>query len=125
MALTANASILFKINSDEVVYKSPNGDVVLKAPKEEKKDINDGWWSPQNAMTICASVLVFGLAVIVITAHLGSKPHGEDFNKFNLVVLVIIASLFVVVAGYTEQQITPVIGLLGTIVGYVLGKDKK
>jgi hypothetical protein len=27
------------------------------------------------------------------------------------------------VAGYSDQQIAPAMGLLGTIVGYLLGKD--
>ena len=31
--------------------------------------------------------------------------------------------VFLIVAGYTEKQIAPVIGLLGTIAGYLLGKS--
>ncbi len=129
MSLTLDASILFKVNSDEVTYKTADGEMVIKAPKEEKttptaKD--DGWWSPQNAMTICASVLIFGVFVLIVTSYIGSREHGgEELNKFNLMVLVIIAAIFLVTAGYTETQITPVVGLLSTIVGYVLGKGKK
>jgi ABC-type xylose transport system permease subunit len=36
-------------------------------------------------------------------------------------VLIIVAAVFLIVAGYTEQQIAPVMGLLGTIAGYLLG----
>ena len=32
-------------------------------------------------------------------------------------------AIFLVVAGYSDQQIAPVIGLLGTIAGYLLGKE--
>ncbi len=38
-------------------------------------------------------------------------------------VIIIIAAVFLIVAGYSEKQIAPVIGLLGTIAGYLLGKS--
>ena len=38
-------------------------------------------------------------------------------------VLVLILAVILIVAGYSNDQITPVIGLLGTIVGYLLGKE--
>ena len=40
-------------------------------------------------------------------------------------ILIIVAAVFLVVAGYTEEQIAPVIGLLGTIAGYILGRSDR
>jgi biopolymer transport protein ExbB/TolQ len=34
-------------------------------------------------------------------------------------------AVFLVVAGYTDTQIAPVMGLLGTVAGYLLGKEPK
>jgi len=38
-------------------------------------------------------------------------------------VLIITGALFLVVAGYTDKQMAPVMGLLGTLAGYLLGKS--
>jgi hypothetical protein len=37
--------------------------------------------------------------------------------------LIISSSIFLIVAGYTSQQIAPAMGLLGTLAGYLLGKE--
>jgi hypothetical protein len=37
--------------------------------------------------------------------------------------LVIIAGLVLMTSGYTDQQVAPMFGLLGTIVGYILGRS--
>jgi hypothetical protein len=37
-------------------------------------------------------------------------------------ILIITTSVFLVVAGYSSNQIAPVTGLLGTLAGYLLGK---
>lgn len=37
--------------------------------------------------------------------------------------LVVTAGLFLITAGYSETQIAPMMGLLGTIAGYLLGKE--
>ena len=36
--------------------------------------------------------------------------------------MVVTAGLYLIVAGYSDTQIAPMMGLLGTIIGYLLGK---
>lgn len=84
------------------------------------------WWSVTNAMTISVSVLVFGFLVILLATYLikvgkGTEPVLRIFGT----ILIVMFSVFLVVAGYTDTQIAPVMGLLGTIVGYLLGKETK
>ncbi|QTA83229.1 Uncharacterized protein dnl_56240 [Desulfonema limicola] len=38
--------------------------------------------------------------------------------------LVIVSGLFLITAGYSQEQISPMIGLLGTTAGYLLGKTE-
>jgi len=84
------------------------------------------WWSVTNAMTISVVVLVFGFLVILLATYLikAGKNAGVVLRFFgtNLIVLV---AVFLVVAGYTDTQMAPVMGLLGTIAGYLLGKETK
>ncbi len=42
--------------------------------------------------------------------------------KFVTITLIIISTLFLITAGYSNNQIAPAVGLLGTIAGYLLGR---
>ena len=39
--------------------------------------------------------------------------------------LVLVAGLFLITAGYSQNQVAPMMGLLGTIVGFLLGTTEK
>lgn len=88
------------------------------------KNAQDTWWSTTNAMTISASVLVFGLVISILAAVLLKQGrHADSILKTLGTILIIVSALFLVVAGYSDKQIAPVIGLFGTIAGYLLGKN--
>jgi hypothetical protein len=80
------------------------------------------WWTPQLIKFLTLSVLIFGLVIIIIMAILvlNHSSAGEVLRLFT-VPMVIVAAVFLVVTGYSQDQITPVIGLLGTLAGYILG----
>jgi len=83
------------------------------------------WWTNQNAMTMSSIVLIFGIVVISLCAWLmrSSRPSSEAILRVFGTVLIITGALFLVVAGYTDKQMAPVMGLLGTLAGYLLGKS--
>jgi hypothetical protein len=71
-------------------------------------------------------VLAFGLALILFIGAIAYKKNNvwdRELTRIFTVSLVIIAGLFLITAGYTDQQIAPMFGLLGTIAGYLLGKS--
>ena len=49
------------------------------------------------------------------------KLDKEVILKAVIIPMVVMSAVFLVVAGYDDQQIAPAMGLLGTVVGYVLG----
>jgi hypothetical protein len=71
------------------------------------------------------SLLAFGLAVLILMTYLiGVKNKGgETLLRSFGITLIITAAVFLVVAGYSQDQISPVIGLLGTVAGFLLGKS--
>ncbi|WP_157779336.1 hypothetical protein [Burkholderia thailandensis] len=83
------------------------------------------WWSVENAMTISAVVLAFGLVTIGIAAWLILRriPHNAVLRVLGTV-LILVFAVFLVVAGYSDKQIASVLGLLGTVAGYLLGKSE-
>ena len=88
---------------------------------QKTSDVPD-WWSAQDAMTISASVLVFGCFIMLLCTILlyrGTTSH--DILKLFGTMIIVISAVFLVVAGYSDTQITPIVGLLGTIAGYLLG----
>lgn len=96
--------------------------VVVQAPDPEVSV--PAWWSNQNAMTMSSVVLIFGVVVLALCAALmrSSRPSPEAILRVFGTVLIITGALFLVVAGYTDKQMAPVMGLLGTLAGYLLGK---
>jgi VIT1/CCC1 family predicted Fe2+/Mn2+ transporter len=97
----------------------------LKTLSESRQE-NALWWTTDNAMTISSAVLIFGALVMVVAALLiRSGKSAEALLRIFGTILIVISALFLVVAGYSDKQIAPVMGLLGTIAGYLLGKDVK
>lgn len=91
----------------------------------QQVDLGQGWWRVDEAMTISTVVLGFGLIVLILAALLLRKTSvsAESILRVFGTVIIIVGAIFLVVAGYTEQQMGPVMGLLGTIAGYLLGKS--
>lgn len=73
---------------------------------------------------LSAIVLTFALLVIVgcIAMRLRQVIGGDTTFKLVGLVFVIGAALFLITAGYSLEQVTPVMGLLGTALGFVFGK---
>ncbi|OGU75250.1 MAG: hypothetical protein A2V93_00905 [Ignavibacteria bacterium RBG_16_34_14] len=69
-------------------------------------------------------VLAFGLVVILLEVFIikSKKINTDNTIKLLLITLIITSTLFLITAGYSNDQIAPAVGLLGTIAGYLLGK---
>jgi hypothetical protein len=70
-------------------------------------------------------ILVFGLILSVLTIRFLASTVArktEEAIRALVVLWVIIGTLTLIAAGYSDQQIAPAFGLFGTIVGYILGK---
>lgn len=72
------------------------------------------------------AILIFGMLMAGIGFLLKEKLREETSDHLRYLVLVVIActGAFVILSGYSDNQIAPVFGLLGTALGYILGKEK-
>lgn len=77
--------------------------------------------SPEIIMSL--AILLMGAIVMIIVFMLArpAKLSSDGIIKVTAVPLIIIAAVFLVTAGYSTNQLASVIGLLGTIAGYLLG----
>jgi hypothetical protein len=75
------------------------------------------------------AVLIFALLVLCIQFLVlwtwKGQLTSETMLKVSTITLVIFSTLFLITAGFNSEQIAPAMGLLGTIVGYVLGRESK
>jgi FtsH-binding integral membrane protein len=70
-------------------------------------------------------IIAFGLLIILLLLrYFRTTPgyHPQEMVRSVVVVTVIIGTLILVTAGYSNEQIAPAFGLFGTIVGYILGR---
>lgn len=79
----------------------------------------------EQSVGLSAGVLILALIAMAGLCYLFLRKTLSESAFYRLFILsmVIAASLFLIVAGFGQEQITPVIGLLGTITGYILGKQ--
>jgi hypothetical protein len=71
-------------------------------------------------------ILAFGLILVVFTgifAHRKNTGWDQEATRVFTISVIVTAGLFLITAGYSDQQIAPMFGLLGTIIGYLLGKS--
>ena len=104
--------------------KQASTEVLTATTASDTAYAENPWWSVKNAMTISVAVLAFGLMVIFTIAYLIQRGRDpEQLLKIFGTTLILVMAVFLVVAGYSDQQISPVMGLMGTIAGYLLGRN--
>lgn len=81
-----------------------------------KLKIDSAFWFV--GFTLIAAVIFVGLFYLM---QFFDKTT-DDFSKHFVVMMVIISSILLLVMGYTQEQIAPAFGLLGTILGYMFGR---
>ncbi len=82
------------------------------------------WWTADNALTISTVVLFFGLCVMFMSARalMRGIPASSVLRLFGMLTIIVMA-VFLIVAGYNTEQVAPVVGLLGTLAGYLVGRS--
>lgn len=82
-------------------------------------------WSPEVVIQLASGIGIvtlvsLGLATVLLWKKSGS---AEEIIRVFGVILIIAASISLLVIGYDKDQISPVIGLFGAALGYLLGKS--
>lgn len=82
-------------------------------------------WSQESVHFLGVSVLAFFVFTLVVAAVLlwRAQSSATEVTKLLGLLTIVGISSFLLVVGYTSEQLTPVMGLFGAIVGYILGKD--
>lgn len=85
-------------------------------------------WTPDLVKDIGFGIGFFGVVLVGVMTFLVMKdkirpPEGDGqwLVRLFVVPVCVLAAVFLVVAGYSNDQQGPAMGLIGTVVGYLLG----
>lgn len=84
-------------------------------------------WSPDLVQFLAMSVLGFSVIALIMATVLlwrSNAPAQQVLRIFGVISILGFSALLLVV-GYNNEQLTPIVGLFGAIAGYLLGKDPK
>ena len=96
----------------------------IQLHEQYSKDNGDQDSNESQSNFLSLAILIFGGVMII--AILFFKPNTEiisNLNPLKLVGIMFIGviTVFLIPAGFSNNQITPIIGLLGTLAGYLVG----
>lgn len=85
--------------------------------------------SPMSSFEFWLSIIILAFTLIIILTEVWLFRSGvlhlttDAASRIVLVTLIIGGTMFLIAAGYSNDQIAPAVGLFGTIAGYLLGRS--
>ena len=88
----------------------------------------DRSWTAIEVM-LCGAVLVFAVFVLILETIIIVKSRTawspNSIIRMLGLTLILLMSVLLIAAGYSKDQTSPVMGLLGVIAGYLLGNNER
>lgn len=115
-------------NAPTTATAPPNPGAFSNAPREPQR-LSSEQQAQHSMLTdreqlLSYAILLFGTAVLFVQYLLLRTPKRNSYEILQLLAinLIVTGTLFLISAGFSAQQISPGLGLFGTIAGYVLGR---
>jgi hydrogenase/urease accessory protein HupE len=95
-------------------------------PSEAIVGVESGGLHTTQEMQLTFTIMGFGLVALLFLYLMSRQRHIPPFVlRVYVITIIIFGTLAVVASAYTNDQIAPVVGLFGTIAGYVLGRTDR
>lgn len=87
-------------------------------------------WTPELQYTAALIGSVFALGLIFFTAMTvlawrSNEGLSERYTKVAVIIFAVVVAVAVSASGFGEQSTNSLLGLLGTIIGYLLGRAER
>jgi len=82
-------------------------------------------WTPELVQFLSMSLLAFSALALIMASALLWRSNASPqhiLRVFGILTIIGISALLLI-TGFSNDQLTPIIGLFGAIAGYLLGKD--
>jgi hypothetical protein len=104
----------------------PVGSADTVSPAQAAGQIQSGTLFLDKNLELTAILLIFALIALVLLYGMVRHERAGKFEfRIFVITILIFGSLLVVAAGFSDVQITPLIGFFGTIAGYILGRGDR
>jgi MFS family permease len=97
---------------NQISSVSGDGTSAAKPPRSRQEEYD---------LTLIVMIAALLLTAAFVAMYLTGRG-SDEFSRYYLAIIVVVAALFLMTAGYDEKQTAPAFGLLGTILGYIFGK---
>lgn len=113
------------LNYSELSEKIDASIAPLDAPPTLGHVASSTSWNHDLVTFLSTSILIFTFGALLIGAILLWRHRSQSSQILHVlgVITILGVSAFLLVVGYSNEQLTPIIGLFGAIAGYLLGKD--
>jgi len=102
------------------------GPAIRVKPSEAIVGVERGGLHMTQEMELTMMIMGFGLVALLVLFLMSKQPNTSPLVlRVYVITIIIFGTLAVVASAYTNDQIAPVVGLFGTIAGYVLGRSEK
>lgn len=93
--------------------------------QDESDQVTTNEWSSNLIIHLGYITVGFACFMMLMSVLMGWQGMpANSILRINGLILVVTSAVFLVVVGYSQEQISPVIGLLGAVAGYLLGNSK-
>ncbi|CAJ3501785.1 Uncharacterised protein [Burkholderia pseudomallei] len=93
-------------------------------PKKEPRNLPSDYGIPPSQVFELGLIAAIGILTLLLQCFLlvrtGATP--SDVTRVTLITLIVTLAASILIMGYGTQQIVEVIGLFGSIIGYLLGR---
>ena len=82
-------------------------------------------WTPELVQYLSISLMAFTILTLILASVLLWRSNASPqhvLQVFGILAIIGISALLLI-TGFSNDQLTPIIGLFGAIAGYLLGKD--
>jgi hypothetical protein len=82
-------------------------------------------WSQDLVILLGAGIICFSVITFLLVALLMWRSNAQPHHILRVfgILSILALSAFLMVVGYSNEQLTPIVGLFGAVAGYLLGKD--
>ena len=96
------------------------------SPSKATQMAEVGSFHTNQEMILTIMILGFGLLSLLFLYLCVRTGRANQFVlRIYVITIIVFGTLLAVSSSYTTEQIAPVVGLFGTIAGYVLGRSEK
>lgn len=105
---------------------APNASATVTQAKPAPRNLPSDFGIPRSQEFELALIAGIGILTLLFQGFLLLRTGGtpSDVSRVTLITLIITLATGTLIMGYDSQQLVPIIGLFGSIIGYLLGKSE-